>query len=316
MATISIDRTTQRFSSSAQPEPDVDVLHTTEGMSWPGYAGGGEAPHGTIRPLPGKGILVREHIDFDLFAKALMNLPGGVETNRRGALQFELMGTCDEKHKGDPDWYFWPDADDVVLTALADYLRPIHAKYLIPNSAPLFKAYRPDGVHTQGGSYGPNNGVRFDGPTWLRYNGIVGHMHVPENDHGDPGAFPIAKLMTLLAAGGTSVVTPPKPAPKPAPSKAPAFPLPRGYYFGPRYPLSNKYSVSGYYSHRADLMVWQSRMRERGWVNTRGLPLVVDGYYGDETARVAKLFQQQCGIDDDSLIGVMTWGKSWTEPVT
>ena len=203
MATVTVNRTSQRFYSTPQPEADVTVIHTTEGMSWPGYNGGGSAPHATIRAIPGKGIEVREHIDFSKYAKALMNLPGGVETNRRGVLQFELIGTCDEKHKGSSSWYFWPDADDVVLQALADYLRPIHTKYGIPAKAPSFKAYRPGGKSTSGGSYGRSNGVRMSGAEWIKFQGICGHQHVPENDHGDPGNFPIAKLLKFLG-GSTS----------------------------------------------------------------------------------------------------------------
>lgn len=200
--TVSIDARTQRFSSALQPEPDVCCLHTTEGMSWPGYSGGGEAPHATIEAIPGVGIRVREHIDPTMYAKALMNLPGGVETNRRGVLQYELMGTCDPKHKGDPAWYYWPDADDVVLAALADYLRPILKRFLIPHTAPAFLPYP--------ASYGSARGQRFSFAQWTAFNGICGHQHVPENDHGDPGAFPIGRLIAAL--NGDSTPTPAAPA--------------------------------------------------------------------------------------------------------
>lgn len=191
--TVSVDRTSQRFSSGAQPEPDVCVIHTTEGMGWPGYNGGSSAPHATIEAIPGKGIKVREHIDFMQNAKALVNVPGGVQTNLRGVAQFELKGTCDPKHKGDPDWYFWPDADDVVLAALAEYLRPILTRFQIPFTAPTFQAYS-----ASYGARGRTNTVRFTNAQWIAFQGICGHQHVPENVHGDPGAFPIAKLIALL----------------------------------------------------------------------------------------------------------------------
>jgi hypothetical protein len=193
MATVTVDRTSQRFSSSAQPEPDVAVEHTTEVMAWPPYAGGGQAPHATIWPLPGVGVKVREHIPWTQNAKALMNLPGGVETNRRGVIQFELIGTCDPSKRGKPGWYFWPDADDVVLEALADYQRPILAQFGIPFTAPVFQAYS--------GSYGARgitNRVRMTNAQWLAFQGICGHQHVPENTHGDPGAFPIDRFLAFL----------------------------------------------------------------------------------------------------------------------
>lgn len=184
---VTVDRTAQRFTSGAQPEADVCCLHTTEVWGWPGYAGGGQAPHATIKPIAGKGLEVREHIPTTQYAKALMNLPGGVETNRRGVLQYEMMGTCDPRRKN--DMYFWPDADDVVLSALAGYLRPILATYKIPLVSPPFKAYP--------ASYG-SNGVRFTNAQWNSFNGICGHEHVPENVHGDPGAFPIGRLISFL----------------------------------------------------------------------------------------------------------------------
>lgn len=214
MPTLTVDKTSQTFYSTDQPEADVVVIHTTEGMGWPGYSGGASAPHATIRAIPGKGIVVREHIDFTKYAKALMNLPGGVETNRRGVIQFELVGTCDPKHKGNSVWYFWPDADEVVLQALADYLRPIMARFNIPAKAPKFLPYP--------SSYGSRSGQRMSGSEWVAFQGICGHQHVPENDHGDPGAFPIEALLKLL--GGSAASRPPASAipnlPKPAPAPA------------------------------------------------------------------------------------------------
>lgn len=107
------------------------------------------------------------------------------------------------------------------------------------------------------------------------------------------------------------------PKPAPAPASAPDWPLDNGChahgtaaYFGPREPLSNVRSVSGYYTHREDLRTWQRRMRERGWAITP------DGLYGDETAGVARRFQTEKGLGVDSLIGAQTWAAAWTAPVT
>ena len=196
MTAISVSN--QTFTPGAvQPEPDIIVLHTTEGMGWPTYSGGSMAPHDTIRAVPGKGIDVRRHMSYDRNAKALVNAAGGVQTNKRGVIQFELVGTCDPKYRGNKSWFFWPDADDTVLRALADYLRPIAAKYGIPAVAPKFLPYP--------SSYGNKQGQRFTFAQWNTFNGFCGHQHVPENDHGDPGAFPIAKLLGFI----TNTSTPP-----------------------------------------------------------------------------------------------------------
>jgi len=110
---------------------------------------------------------------------------------------------------------------------------------------------------------------------------------------------------------GSHPVPPPTPAP---PSKAPAYPLPSGYYYGPR--SGPVQSVSGYVgpyggpNGAPGLRTWQQQMKNRG--NS----LAVDGLYGDETARIAGNFQKQCGLWVDKLIGPDTWAAAWNAPVT
>ena len=101
-----------------------------------------------------------------------------------------------------------------------------------------------------------------------------------------------------------------KPAskPKPSTSKAPKFPLRSGHYFGPKSGPAS--SVSGYYSHRADLKRWQAQMRKRGW------SITADGLYGPATKKVARQFQQERGLGVDGLIGKKTWDAAWNAKVT
>lgn len=108
--------------------------------------------------------------------------------------------------------------------------------------------------------------------------------------------------------GGAQSIKPKPPASKPSTSKAPKFPLPRGHYFGPKSGPAS--SVSGYYSHRADLKKWQAQMRKRGW------SIAADGLYGPTTAKVARQFQAEKGLSVDSLIGASTWAAAWTAKVT
>lgn len=96
----------------------------------------------------------------------------------------------------------------------------------------------------------------------------------------------------------------------------PAFPLGSGQFFGPAGGGAN--SISGYYSHGADLQRWQARMAHRGW------RIAADGRYGSpgdltprgETAGVALAAQHGWGLPVDSLIGPQTWAAAWSRDIT
>ena len=269
-------------------QPAVIVLHSTEGGSWPGYDGGSSAPHFTIHPSTGER---RQHISMGVAGRALANPSGGVETNRGGAIQIEMIGTCDPdmKSKG---WPYMPGLNSTQLANVGRLMRDIaNARGIAWRCGVTFKAYP--------GSYG-SNGVRLSGSAWGSYTGVCGHQHVPENDHGDPGNIDIAALMGVA----------PSPSPTPPPAgKAPAFPLPSGHYFGPK--SGPDESPSGYYNTDDDrFRPWQSQMAERGWTIT------ADGLYGPQSDSVATQFQQEKGLGVDGLIGSETWGAAWTEPVT
>jgi hypothetical protein len=133
------------------------------------------------------------------------------------------------------------------------------------------------------------------------------------------GAHGITWDEFLALVGTEPVSNPVQPAPTPAPKPtgpvvvapgvpAPPFPLPRGWYFGPK--SGPEESVSGFYSHREDLRRWQQRMKDRGWA------INPDGLYGSETAGVAHAFQVEKHLDMDSLIGPETWAAAWTAPIT
>lgn len=133
----------------------------------------------------------------------------------------------------------------------------------------------------------------------------------PTNNHMDHvhAFFDGRDVTSSGRTGAQSTPTKPKASTKGKPAaKAPAFPLPRGSYFGPKSGPAS--SVSGYYSHRADLKRWQQQMRKRGW------SLTADGLYGPRTASVARSFQKDKGLARDGLIGASTWAAAFTEPVT
>jgi hypothetical protein len=189
----------------------VGCLHTTE--SPPGkyrpsdhdYGGFGHTnyPHFTadVQVVGGKRTFICwQHISIREAAKALKNRAGGVETNREGVIQIEVVGSATHDFTDDP----------VMVEGLKRLMRWIESQTDIPRESTVtFKAYP--------GSYGINNGVRLGNRAWGFYAGWLGHQHVPENEHGDPG--PIA-IKLLLEVTKPAV----KPAPVPAPAPAPEPP--------------------------------------------------------------------------------------------
>jgi hypothetical protein len=167
--------------------PTKGIIHTTEGPSWSDYPPRYH-PNATVKPIPGVGVQIRQHVPLNEASYALAHTAGTVATNGAHAIQFELVGTCDPH--GPKGAYFWPDADDAVLTDLwRKVIQPVSAAYGIKLKAPTFRPYP--------ASYGAN-GVRFTEKEWLNWDGWCGHQHVPGgNDHGDPGAFPWDRLVQI-----------------------------------------------------------------------------------------------------------------------
>lgn len=148
----------------------------------------------------------------------------------------------------------------------------------------------------------------------------------------DQTACPGDKLHAWVVgslAGYTNPAKPSKPSKPatgaPAPGPAIPFPLPSGYYFGPANgPLT---SVSGHYPREFAgrdasywLRAWATQLGRRGWSVGKGKRYLSrygnDGGYGDEYAELAGAFQRDQRLNDDELIGKMTWNAAFLNPVT
>jgi hypothetical protein len=173
---------------------NVVVLHTTEGRSLPDYGGGASAPNLTAVPdLAARKLKWFQHFDIDRSSRALVNAAGGVETNTLNVGQVELVGTCDPAtHK---KWaaagyahIYWPEAPDWALNEVAAFLRWMNSEHDVPLVGPTRWPAYPT-------SYANGGGQRFTFTQWDAFKGVCGHMHVPENVHGDPGAIDFPKLI-------------------------------------------------------------------------------------------------------------------------
>ncbi|MGJ5895160.1 hypothetical protein ACSCBZ_24870 [Streptomyces niveiscabiei] len=185
-------------------EVNVVVLHTTEGRTLPDYGGGASAPTLTAVPdfTAGK-LRWFQHFDVDVSARALVNLKGGVETNTNNVAQVELVGTCDPATRAEwvkagkrqnVNFIYWPEAPEWALFDLAQFLRWMHTQHGVPLTGPASWPAYP-------GSYGAAK-ARMSYEQWNKFRGVCGHMHVPENTHGDPGSINFSRLIAL-AKGAT-----------------------------------------------------------------------------------------------------------------
>jgi hypothetical protein len=134
----------------------------------------GYEPHEVFDPSNGDGVIL---LPPSAPGKALLNLPGGVETNNRGGVyQIEIVGRAVDVPYYDDAWY------ERLRVRLLEVCGFTGTPYVFPLP---FQPYPQ--------SYGKNL-VRMTYDDWLEFTGVCGHLHVPENDHGDPGALDVARL--------------------------------------------------------------------------------------------------------------------------
>jgi len=142
------------------------VHHTTEGSTAQGafsaFKKHRSDPHFTV-----DATAIYQHVDTGQGARALRNAPGGVQTNRDGAIQIEVVGFA-HRPKTKP-----------TLRNLARLCRWLEATHAIP---PVWPNGPPKPAKND---HDPGNHNR-DPSTWNTQGGHYGHCHVPENTHWDP----------------------------------------------------------------------------------------------------------------------------------
>jgi len=152
------------------------VWHTTEGGGidnmWRVLRDKNAAPHFCIDPGGGDAP-VYQCIPLNRAARALEHPAGTPETNRANAIQVEIIGFA----KDADDWGHVIYRDLGALAALIDHRFNIR------------RGYRPFTV--------PAKKVTPSG--FVRATGHLGHGHVPNNNHWDPGKMNGAALMRAIA---------------------------------------------------------------------------------------------------------------------
>lgn len=130
-------------------------------------------------------------------ARSLKHPAGRPETNNRGfgsnplgrCYQIEIVGYSEKAATYGDVWY----------QRLAYHLDARCTALRIPPVFPL------PFVGSQ--SYGSSAPTRLTWDAWARISGIVGHQHVPGNDHWDPGALDVTRLTRYME---TTTMPPPE----------------------------------------------------------------------------------------------------------
>jgi hypothetical protein len=155
------------------------VHHTTEGSSAQGafdaFAKNRDDPHFTV-----DATTIWQHVDTQAASSSLRNAPGGVETNRRSAVQIEMVGFA-----GQPK-------NRQTLANVARLCRWIEQTHGVPRVWPGGPPKPPRNGDDPGGH------VR-DATLWVTAGGHYGHSQVPENVHWDP-AYTAEEASYVLAA--------------------------------------------------------------------------------------------------------------------
>lgn len=171
------------------------VLHTTECAGWPGYKGGAVAPNLTGWPNTStRRIEWRQHFPMNMSSRALVHFQSQ-PTNGDHVVQVELIGTCVPSGPG----IYWPKAPPWALQGVADFLVWLHNEWGVPIASSV--AWRDWDA--------PGDHQRLSNAAYDDYRGVLGHQHVPQNDHRDPGSLDGSELIRLASAslGGKAMPT-------------------------------------------------------------------------------------------------------------
>lgn len=163
------------------------LLHSTEGGTYASargsYSNNRFAPNVTAGPDPNRHQTVKawQHLPFNSRSVTLADDPGGIRPNRDYVIQVEIVGYADLKsaRRHGPSWLHVDSWPDWYKEGVAEILNDILDAKPIPRRNSVRWLSYPS-------SYGQTS-VRLSTSEFDAYAGILGHMHAPENDHGDPG---------------------------------------------------------------------------------------------------------------------------------
>lgn len=196
-------------NSSGSWAPDDEdapklVGHTTEGPSIASavsaFTANNSWPHVTADPLLRDKA---QHVGLDRPARALRNTSAPGQTNREPRVyQVEIVGTARTVA---------PAGQRSVLEFTDDELEWLGAEVFAPiaraTGVPLTTSLTFYGDRAGFTLASEHARQRLSAAAFDTYRGVLGHQHVPENSHWDPGPIDMAKI--LAAARGETTAPPP-----------------------------------------------------------------------------------------------------------
>lgn len=146
-----------------------------------------------------EGGRIVQFLPLNVGAYTAKNRPGGADINRSGPLiQIETIsraadGWDDETYEAFGRWL----AD--LRTAGVDFDIGQHPRFYGPNEGIVLAV--------------ESSPIRLTGEQFDRFNGWLGHQHLPENDHWDPGGIDGDRIEAIARAhlGGTPTTPTPTP---------------------------------------------------------------------------------------------------------
>ncbi len=168
------------------------VMHTTETGGLPGYRLGRSAPHLTYTPRQHRWV---QHTVLTTAARALRNPSGGVQTNRRSALQVEVVCYSNKTIADRRASRLWVgDLTTRHLTDLASFLQFANTEFAVD------LRYDPKPFNDARCS-GTGSPCRMTRGEWRLYDAVTDHARVPENGHWDCGALDFDTLIQIANGG-------------------------------------------------------------------------------------------------------------------
>jgi len=190
-------------------KPIILGLHSTETDNYPNYRKG-SAPHFTVFPQQ---RTFRQHKSLE-GASYSFRAPAGVSTNTMGVIQVEIVGRASNLYQ----------LSGAPLEYLTSFLAFVCESVGIPIQC---------SVQFRGSAqaYGTNAPTRLSKDAFYKYEGILGHQHVPGNEHWDPGPIPIDEWIKLMKKELSAPSSPSTPVsnPKPSNPKPPTNTIEVGY---------------------------------------------------------------------------------------